>query len=99
MGGSPVLSGALVVWQDLFSRAELDALVVEAGMQGRDVMARLLSCGVLLFDGAGLALFAVSGAQKAPFLPENVKAFEVGLKSSTQRMISASSSANWKPAL
>ena len=27
LGASPVLSGALVVWQDLFSRAELDALV------------------------------------------------------------------------
>ena len=27
MGGSPVLSGALVVWQDLFSRNELDAMV------------------------------------------------------------------------
>ena len=27
MGGSPVLSGALVAWQDLFSDAELDAIV------------------------------------------------------------------------
>ena len=27
VGGSPVLSGALVAWQDLFSAAELDAIV------------------------------------------------------------------------
>ena len=27
MGGSPVLSGALVAWQGLFSNAELDAIV------------------------------------------------------------------------
>jgi len=27
LGGSPVLSGALVVWQDLFNKSELDSLV------------------------------------------------------------------------
>ena len=27
MGASPVLSGALIVWQDLFSKSELDAMV------------------------------------------------------------------------